>query len=126
MKGSMYTSLLPDPQYVGSLDVDAPNLGLMLGAALLAFVVTAVAIPGLLAGLYAVTEGRWIWPVAGLLVWLGAIALAVHLARSYGAQVEQTPFDLLSDLGANVLYTAAILGGLVLGWRARNSLRTYY
>ena len=101
----MYTSPhFLEPDYVGSLDnvAGAPNLGLMVGAAILAFVVATSAVPGLFAGLDAVASGRRLWPVVGLLVWLGALVLAIHLGRSYGDQVEQAPFALLTTFGNGV------------------------
>lgn len=127
----MYTSLLSDADdLVGSIDAsaDTPNIGLMLGAALLAFVLAAFAVPGLIAGLNAVTEGRWLWPAIGLLAWIGLVVLAAKLAQAYGDQVERAPIDLLTAFGngvAGILYAAAILAGLLLGWRARTSLRAY-
>lgn len=124
----MYTSLLPEPQYVGAIDgaADTPDLGLMVGAALLTFLVAAVALPGLAAGLDLVLDGRWLWPVVGLLIWIGGIVAAVRFAQSYSSQVERMPIDLLAAFGngvAGILYAAAIIAGLLVGWRARNSLR---
>ncbi len=125
----MYTSVLPDPLPPGAIDgTDTPNIGLMLGAALLTFLVVTAALPGLLAGLDAVTSGRWVWPVVGTLAWLGAIALAAYLAGVYSNQVEQAPAAVFSTLGngvATLFYTAAILGGVLLGWRARHALRNH-
>lgn len=130
MKGSMYISLLLEPGDTSSLDgvADTPNMGLMLGAAILTFLVAAVAIPGLAAGLNTVLHGHWLWPVVGLLVWIGGVAAAVRLAQAYSDQVERMPIDLLATFGsgvADILYTAALVGGVLLGWRARNSLRNY-
>ncbi|MFJ2301063.1 hypothetical protein [Oerskovia paurometabola] len=124
MKGSMYISLLPDPG-----TANTPNIGLMLGAAALALIVAAVAIPGLFAGLHAALDGRWLWPAGGLLVWIGLIVLSAKLAQSYDSQVERmtiAPLTTFSNGLAEVIYAAAIIAGMLFGWRIFSSLRTRY
>lgn len=124
MKGSMYISLLPDPG-----TANTPNIGLMLGAATLALIVAALAIPGLFAGLHAILDGRWLWPAVGLLLWIGLLVLSVKLAQSYDSQVERVTIDPLatfSDGLAEAMYACAIVAGLYFGWRIFSSLRTRY
>lgn len=124
MKGSMYISLLPDPG-----TANTPNIGLMLGAAALALIVAAVAIPGLFAGLHSALDGRWLWPAGGLLVWIGLTVLSAKLAQSYDSQVERmtiAPLTTFSNGLAEVIYAAAIIAGMLFGWRIFSSLRTRY
>jgi hypothetical protein len=99
-----------------------PSIGLMLGATAIIFVLAAAFIPGAGELLRAVTvTRRFVGPAIGVVGYVALIVWARHLAGLYDTQSEAAILSTISGGVASVFYTAAILGGLVFGWK---NLRT--